>query len=139
MLGTVGAAVVVPGAAQAVETRLQIGTGYQSCPLGYVCLWTQSNYTGSGYAFYNSESNYATLPLPFRNIQDYSWSFYNNGQYNDIRFFLHVDYSGHSFILCKQRGIPELPPNTNVDPSDLTYNGHGWRDRVSSHKFGNYC
>ncbi|MFG2043787.1 peptidase inhibitor family I36 protein [Dactylosporangium sp. NPDC048998] len=124
--------------ALAVTTRMTIGNGSGSCPLGYVCLWTLDNYTGTGYAFYNSETDYSTLPAPFNNIQDNSWSFYNNGQTSDITFYRDYGYGGDWFVVCKQTGIPSLPSNSTL-PTWTNEPGRGWRDHVSSHRFGAYC
>jgi len=132
------------GPAAAVTTRLIIGSGWQSCPAGYVCLWTLNDYTGTGYAFYNSETDYATLPAPFNGIQDNSWSFYNNGNTSDIMFFRANLYGQDWFVLCKQTGIPELPsnsvlPTTGNPVGAETEAGRGWRDTISSHHFGAWC
>ena len=135
----------VAGTAEAAAaTRLTIGTGWQSCPAGYVCLWTLNNYSGQGYAFFNSELDYQTLPAPFNAIQDNSWSFYNNGNTSDIRFFRANQYGQDWFVLCKQMGIPELPPNSALPtpgnpPGAENEPGRGWRDVVSSHNFGAWC
>jgi hypothetical protein len=135
--GAVGIGVAaVP--ALAADARRTIGNGIASCPEGYVCLWTLTNYTGQGYAFFNSETDYGTLPAPFNGIQDYSWSFYNNGKFSDILFFRDHLYQGDWFVLCKQTGIPYLPPNGEL-PTAGNEPGRGWRDQISSHHFGAWC
>jgi len=139
VLALAGAGIVyAAGPASAVTTRLQIGNGSGSCPAGYVCLWTLSNYTGQGYAFYNSETDYNTLPAPFNGIQDNSWSFYNNGNTSDIMFFRAHLYQQDWFVLCKGTGIPALPSNGEL-PSASSEPGRGWRDTISSHHFGAWC
>lgn len=127
--------------AQALEARLLIGTGLSSCPAGYVCLWKSDNYLGQGYAFYNDEGNYSVLPAPFNGINNTSFSFYNHGNFSDIRFFRDGDPLGHSFLLCKGESIAFLPLNVDVDPPVGTANepGNGWRDQVSGHDFGVFC
>ena len=130
--------------AHAVTSRMTIGSGLASCPSGYVCLWTLSNFTGSGYAFFNSETNYAGLPAPFNGIQDNSWSFYNNGATSDIEFYRDANYSGGSFVLCKGQSIAALPPNSSINPPTLRSDGTNepgrpWRDQISSHHFGTWC
>jgi hypothetical protein len=141
--GGIGIAYVgVP--AFAVTPMLTIGSGVGSCPAGYVCLWTLSDYTGAGYAFYNSETDYATLPAPFSSIENFSWSFYNNGTSSDIMFFRDRLYLGDWFVLCRQTGIPVLPSNSDLPrvgkpPGAETEPGRGWRDQISSHHFGAWC
>jgi hypothetical protein len=125
--------------AAAANARLTIGPGLASCPAGYVCLWTLDNFQGSGYAFFNSESNYTSLPAPFNGIQDNSWSFFNNGNNYDIRFSRHIGYGGDSWILCKKAAVAVLPYNSEVNPPTWSEPGNGWRDNVSSHKFGAFC
>lgn len=127
-----------PSAAGAVTTRLIIGSGKSSCPAGYVCLWTLNDFTGTGYAFYNSESDYSTLPSPFNGIQDYSWSFYSHGNTYDIKFYRHAGQSGEGFVLCRGEAIASLPANSTL-PTVSSEPGRGWRDQVSSHKFGAWC
>lgn len=124
--------------ATALATRMIIGQGLASCPAGYVCLWSLSNFSGTGYAFYNSEFDYFSLPAPFNGIDDYSWSFYSHGNTYDIRFF-RGSQSGDSFILCKGTWIAELPDNSQVNPPATYEPGLGWRDEISSHKFGAFC
>jgi hypothetical protein len=136
------AAVTVVSPAHAATARLTIGTGKASCPGGYVCLWTLNNYTGTGYAFFNSEVDYAALPSPFNSIQDNSWSFYNNGfagSFEDVHMYQDRNQTGMNFVLCRGDAIPELPPNAEVNPPTTTLPGRGWRDRVSSHKWGDFC
>ncbi|MGN9913627.1 peptidase inhibitor family I36 protein [Phytohabitans sp. LJ34] len=124
--------------ATALATRMIIGPGLASCPAGYVCLWTFSNFTGTGYAFFNSEYDYYSLPAPFNGIENFSWSFYSHGNTHDIRFFRDTQ-SGDSFILCKGTWIAELPSNAEVTPPAAYEPGRGWRDTISSHKFGAFC
>ena len=138
MLVTVTATLVASSPAQAVTTRLTIGVGKASCPAGYVCLWTLSNYQGTGYAFYNDELNYATLPSPFNAIQDNSYSFYSHGNTSDIRFFRNSNLTNDAFLLCRGESIDYLPPNADVDPP-ASEPGEGWRDAISSHDFGAFC
>ena len=143
-VAAVAATVIVATPAHAVTTRLTIGAGLSSCPAGYVCLWTLNGYTGSGYAFYNSETDYSTLPAPFNGIQDNSWSFYNHGNTSDIMFFRDANYGGDWFVLCRGDAIAQLPANsslpTSTNPSGGdTEPGRGWRDSVSGHHFGAWC
>jgi hypothetical protein len=124
----------------AVTTRLTIGTGTASCPAGYVCLWTLNNFTGNGYAFFNSETDYSALPYPFDVIDNNSWSFYNHGNTDDIAFYRNANYGGPStFILCKGVAVAQLPVNSDVDPPDTAEPGEGWRDSITSHHFGVWC
>jgi hypothetical protein len=109
-----------------------------------VCLWTLNNFTGSGYAFFNSETNYGALPYPFSIIQDNSWSFYNHGATSDIEFYRDSGYGGDHFVLCKGQSIAALPSNSLINPptrrSDGTYEpGRPWRDQITSHHFGAWC
>ncbi|OJF10938.1 hypothetical protein BG844_29330 [Couchioplanes caeruleus subsp. caeruleus] len=138
------AIVYIAGPARAAESRMLIGEGWQSCPAGYVCLWAFSDYTGRGYAFFNSEVDYATLPSPFNGIQDDSRSFYNNGNTSDVRFYRANQFGQDWLELCKQTGIPKLPPTTDLPttsalPGADTEPGRGWLDVVSSHRFGEWC
>ena len=142
-LAAVVASIAIASPAQAVVTRKIIGTGLASCEAGYVCLWTLNDFSGTGYEFYNSESNYSALPSPFNVIDNNSWSFYNNGTScsgcQDVRFY-RGNGSGDSFILCMGESIGTLPPNLNVDPPVATgRGGDGWRDDVSSHVWGGFC
>jgi hypothetical protein len=132
------AALAVPSPAQAVTTRLTIGPGLGSCPAGYVCLWTLNNFTGTGYAFYNSETDYSTLPAPFNGIQDNSWSFYSHGNTYDIKFYRDNYWGGDSFVLCRGEAIAYLPSNSTM-PQSGAEPGRGWRDAVTSHHFGAWC
>lgn len=132
------------GPAFALDVRRTIGNGAASCPGGYVCLWTLENYTGQGYAFFNSETDYATLPAPFNNIQDNSWSFFNNGNTSDITFFRANLYGQDWFVLCKGTGMPWVPFNSDLpqpgNPNGAENEpGRGWRDTISSHHFGKWC
>jgi hypothetical protein len=134
------ATVFAASPARAATARLTIGAGKASFPQGYVCLWVLSDYTGTGYAFFNSETNYATLPAPFNGIQDNSWSFYNNGfagSVEDVRLFRNAGQAGEEFVLCRGDAIPYLPPNGELPQSGS--NALGWRDTVSSHKWGDFC
>jgi hypothetical protein len=118
---------------------MTIGAGLSSCPAGYVCLWILSDFQGTGYAFFNTENNYATLPAPFNGINDFSWSFYSHGNTHDIRFYREA-HSGDSFVLCRGEAISFIPPNFEVwPPTGSGEPGRGWRDQISSHRFGRYC
>lgn len=140
LIGT-SAAVAVPSPGYAATARLTIGQGLSSCPPGYLCLWTLNNFSGTGYAFFNSEANYVTLPAPFNGIQDYSWSFYNNGyagSYEDVALFRDINYSGDRLTLCRGSSIAYLPANYTL-PQSTAEPGRGWRDQVSSHQWGMWC
>lgn len=140
-LGT-AVSVLTVSPAKAAAARMTIGTGKASCPQGYVCLWTLSNYTGQGYAFFNTEDSYAVLPSPFNGINNNSYSFYNRGDagsVEDVRLYRGDNRTGDNFVLCRGDSIPELPPNSDVDPPDTNWPGRGWRDQVSGHTWGSYC
>jgi Peptidase inhibitor family I36 len=132
---------ILPSAhVEAVTTRMTIGPGLASCPAGYVCLWPLSDFAGGGYAFFNSESNYATLPSPFNAINNNSWSFYSHGNTYDIRFHRGSGWTGDTFVLCRGLAIAFIPPNADIDPpAGTSWPGFGWRDQISSHKFGDFC
>lgn len=126
---------------RAATSRITVAAGKGSCPVGYVCLWLLGAFNGTGYGFYNSESNYASLPYPFSLTNDNTWSFYNNGlagAVDDVRFYRESGLSGDQFVLCRGDAISDLPPNGNL-PQITWYPGRGWRDAISSHKWGDYC
>jgi len=100
------------------------------------------DYTGGGYAFFNTEDSYAVLPAPFNSINNNSYSFYNHGEagsVEDVRLYRGDNRTGDTFLLCRNDSISELPPNADVDPPDANWPGRGWRDQVSGHTWGNYC
>ena len=75
-----------------------------------MCLWLLGAFNGTGYGFYNSESNYASLPYPFSLTNDNTWSFYNNGlagAVDDVRFYRESGLSGDQFVLCRGDAISD--------------------------------
>jgi hypothetical protein len=141
LIAGVATAIVVANPASAATSRITVGAGSSSCPAGYVCVWVLGGYQGSGYGFFNSETNYAALPSPFSNANNNTWSFFNNGHagsFEDVRMYRDSGQVGDQFVLCRGDAIPDLPANSSL-PSNTSFPGRGWQDQVTSHKWGDFC
>ncbi|GAA0973914.1 hypothetical protein GCM10009555_029420 [Acrocarpospora macrocephala] len=132
-----GAFVRLPAQAAAAYIYLPSGSGKSACPLGYVCLWEHSEFTGRGVGFYNSQAWYEDLSATYKFIQNAASSAYNHGQYNDIRFGRFGSLDGGTIVLCKGDAIAYL----NIGRNDGAIPGLGWNDEISSHQFfaAPYC
>jgi hypothetical protein len=112
-----------PAASSDAPLRL-IGEGKSSCPPGYLCVWSLSDYRGGGVAIFGNQDDWAKLPSEYLFIRQKVSSVYNNG--HPDRFPNAVLYPSPSL-----EGPPLFLPNKaskpSLEPGDDHFDSNTWQ------------
>ncbi|MEU5780231.1 peptidase inhibitor family I36 protein [Micromonospora lupini] len=83
---TLGITLAAAQPAQAAAAYISVSDG--SCSSGYVCLWFDDGYQGSGYGYYNDVWNMATISAPYNSMNNRSYSAKNRSNSgNAVKFY----------------------------------------------------
>lgn len=115
---------------------VEIGAGRANCPAGYVCVWTEPNYTGRGVAVYGTESDWLNWPVELRFMADNAQSIFNNGFLNDsspdVLITRDANYEGGGFAVCNGDYAADLPLDVNGRFTDNVVYPKSWGNVVSA-------
>ncbi|MEV7187310.1 peptidase inhibitor family I36 protein [Kitasatospora sp. NPDC093102] len=127
------AGLIVTGATSASATNVyNIGHGAGSCPSGYVCLWSESNFIEGGFVndskFGSFASNQNTGDMGKlqhtsggdKGMQDVTSSVLNNTG-SSICFYEHNNYGGAEFRIGPWEHWPYVPSWINDKISSFKY------------------